>query len=56
MERGLWYKMWEMGIKGKLWRVLWPLYVNNRSCVFLEAKSSESFPIKVVFIVFDLLL
>ena len=42
---GLWYKMWEMGIKGKLWRVIRSLYVNNRSCVFLEGKSSEFFPI-----------
>ena len=40
---GLWYKMWEMGIKGKLWRVARSLYANNRSCVFLEGKSSEFF-------------
>ena len=36
---GLWYKMWEMGIKGKMWRVVRSLYVNNRSCIFLEGKS-----------------
>ena len=30
-----WYKMWEMGIKGKMWRVVRSLYVNNRSCTFL---------------------
>ena len=31
----LWYKMWEMGInKGKMWRVVRSLYVNNRSCIF----------------------
>ena len=23
---GLWYKMWEMGIKGKMWRAVRPLY------------------------------
>ena len=40
---GLWYKMWEMGIKGKLWRVVMSLYANIRSCVFLEGKSSEFF-------------
>ena len=28
---GLWYKMWEMGIKGKLWRAVRSLYANNRS-------------------------
>ena len=42
---GLWYRMWEMGIKGKMWRVVRSLYVNNKSCVFLEGKSSEFFPI-----------
>ena len=38
-------KMWEMGIKGKLWRVVRSLDANNRSCVFLEGKSSEFFSI-----------
>ena len=33
---GLWYKMWEMGVKGKMWRVVRFLYVHNRSCVFLR--------------------
>ena len=42
---GLWYKMWEMGIKGRMWRVVRSLYVNNRSCVFLEGKCSDFFPI-----------
>ena len=42
---GLWYKMWEMGIKGKMWRVVRSLYVNNRSCIFLEGKSSDYFSI-----------
>ena len=42
---GLWYKMWEMGIKSKLWRVVRSLYANNRSCVFWEGKSSEFFSI-----------
>ena len=36
---GLWNKMWDMGINGKMWRVTRSLYVNNRSCIFLEGKS-----------------
>ena len=32
-------------IKGKMWRVVRSLYANNRSCIFLEGKSSEFFPI-----------
>ena len=42
---GLWYKVREMGIKGKMWRVVGSLYVNNRSCIFLKGKSSDYFPI-----------
>ena len=34
-----------MGIKGKLCRVVRSFYANNRSCVFLEGKSSEFFSI-----------
>ena len=30
-----------MGIKDKMWRVIRSLYANNRSCIFLEGKSSE---------------
>ena len=29
---GLWYKMWEMGIQGKLWRVIRNIYNVNSSC------------------------
>ena len=35
-----------MGIKGKMWRVVRSLYVNCRSFIFLEGKSSEFFRIK----------
>ena len=44
-REGLWYKMWEMGIEGKMWRVVRSLYVNNRSCVYLDGKFSEFFSI-----------
>ena len=27
-RNGLWYKMWEKGTKGKMWRVVRSLYVN----------------------------
>ena len=35
-----------MGIKGKMWTVVNSLYVNHRSCIFSEGKSSERFPVK----------
>ena len=33
------------GIKSKMWRVVRFLYVNNRSCIFLDGKSSDFCPI-----------
>ena len=45
MEDGLWFKLWEMSIKYKKWRVVTTVYVNNRSCIVLECKCSEFFPI-----------
>ena len=36
---GLWYRMWEMGIQGKLGRVIRNIYNVNQSCVYLDIKS-----------------
>ena len=46
-SNGLWYKMWEMGIKEKMWRVVRSLYVNNRTRMFLEGNSFQFFPINL---------
>ena len=42
---GLWYRMWEMGIQGKLWRVIRNIYNVNQSCVYLDGFKSEYFGI-----------
>ena len=42
---GLWYRMWEMGIQGKLWRVIRNIYNVNSSCVFLNGCKSDYFDI-----------
>ena len=41
---GLWYKMWEMGIKAKMWRMVRSLYANNRS-IFWKASLQNLFSI-----------
>ena len=41
----LWYRMWEMGIQGKLWQVIRNIYNVNRSCVFLNGCKSDYFDI-----------
>ena len=42
---GLWYKLWEMGIQGKLWQVIRNIYNINSSCVFLNGCKSDYFDI-----------
>ena len=42
---GLWYRMWDMGIQGKLWRVIRNIYNVNRSCVILNGCKSDYFDI-----------
>ena len=40
---GLWYKLWDMGIKGRMWRVIKKMYMSSRSAVLLEGEKSDSF-------------
>ena len=43
---GLWYKLWDMGIKGKVWQIIKDMYKESRSVVFLEGQKSSSFKIE----------
>ena len=38
---GLWFKLWDMGLKGKMWCVIKKMYEASRSAVFLEGEKSE---------------
>ena len=38
--------MFEIGVKGNMWRVVRSLCVNNRSCIILEGKSLDFFRTK----------
>ena len=42
---GLWYKLWDMGVKGRMWHVIncKKMYVSSRSAVLLEGEKSDSF-------------
>ena len=43
---GLWLKLWDMGVKGKMWRVLKGIYVVSRSAVLLEGEKSNMFSVE----------
>ena len=44
---GLWYKLWDMGVKGRIWRVIKKMYMSSRSAVILEGEKSDSFNVEV---------
>ena len=41
---GLWYKLWDMGVKGRMWRVIKKMYRSSRSGVLLEGEKSMRGP------------
>ena len=43
---GLWYKLWDMGVKGRMWHVLKKMYESSKSAVLLEGEKSDTFTIE----------
>ena len=43
---GLWYKLWDMGVKGKKRRVIKKMYESSNSTVLLEGEKSDTFTIE----------
>ena len=43
---GLWYKLWDMGVKGRMWRVIKKMYESSKSGVLLEGEKSDTFTIE----------
>ena len=43
---GLWLKLWNMGVKGKIWRVIKTMYNSSRSAVRLEGEKSSTFSVE----------
>ena len=43
---GLWYKLWGMGVKGRIWRVFKKTYESSKTVVFLEGEKLNIFKIE----------
>ena len=43
---GLWLKLWDMGVKGRIWRVIKKMYESSRSAVLLEGEQSAAFNVE----------
>ena len=39
---GLWVKRWDMGVKGRMWRVIRNMYEASRSAILLEGEKSAA--------------
>ena len=42
---GLWKRLAEEGVKGKMWRVLKSIYATVESCVVIDGRLTDWFPI-----------
>ena len=43
---GLWSKLWDMAVKGKMWHVIKSMYEASRSAVLLDGEKSSVFSVK----------
>ena len=43
---GLWYTLWDMGVKERMWCVIKIMYMSSRSAVLLEGEKSDSFNVE----------
>ena len=43
---GLWLKLWDMGVKGKMWHVVKGMYEVSRSAVLLDGEKSNMFSVE----------
>ena len=42
-RNGLWFKLWEFVVRGKMWRVIKRMYGSSKSSVLLDGERSEAF-------------
>jgi hypothetical protein len=45
-RNGLWFKLWEFGVRGKMWRVIKKMYEYSKSAVLLDGERSEAFDVE----------
>ena len=43
---GLWYKLWNMGVKERMWHVIKEMYESSKNAVLLEGEKSNTFTIE----------
>ena len=43
---GLWVKLWDVGVKGRMWHVIENMYEASRSAISLEGEKSAAFGVE----------
>ena len=43
---GLWFKLWEFGVRGKMWRVIRRMYESSKSAMLLDGEQFEAFDVE----------
>ena len=43
---GLWLKLWDLGVKGRMWHIIKKMYEVSRSAVLLEGEKSTRFSLE----------
>ena len=43
---GLWVKLWDMGVKGRMWRVIKNMYEASRSAILLKGEKFATFRVE----------
>ena len=43
---GLWLKLWDMGVRGRMWRIIKKMYECSRSAVLLEGEQLAEFKVE----------
>ena len=46
-RNGLWLKLWEFWVRGKMWRVIKSMYESSKSAVLLDGERSEVFDVEL---------
>ena len=45
-HNGLWLKLWEFGVREKIWRGINRMYQSSNSAVLLDGEQSEAFDVE----------
>ena len=46
-RNGLWKRLWDEGVRGKMWRIIRNIYEKTESCVLVGEEKTDYFEVEV---------